>query len=130
MNGTSELRPLPSAGFHRTHRYYAPLRRLRSPGARSSGTACAEVSRVARSSLSLRATSTTPARRSGLRRVHLLSATAFPDKWAGRLSHRAFRGLLGVSLRTAARRVAEPGSPRLLSEGLHAGPSPGPHAFV
>ena len=62
--------------------------------------------------------------------MRLLSATAFPDKWAGRLSHCAFRGLLGVSLRAAARRVAEPGSPRLLSEGLHVGPLPDHHAFV
>jgi hypothetical protein len=48
------------------------------------------------SSLSLRATSITPARRSGHRRVRLLSAAAFPDSGTGRLSRYAFRGLRRV----------------------------------
>ncbi len=103
---------------------------VNSLGSLPSETATRILRIVARSMTGLRATSSTPARRSGLSRVHLLSATAFPVKWADRLSHRALRGLLGVSLHAAARRVAEPGSPRLLSGGLHAGPLPGHHASV
>ena len=79
---------------------------------------------------SLRAASITPARCSGLRRVHLLSTAAFPEFKGGSALASSLSRPARSSLRAAPRRVAEPDYSDSFPKGFIGGPLPNHHASV
>jgi hypothetical protein len=101
-----QLRPLPSPGITRLHRYCGPLRHPRRPGlalASCQLTApraiTAGVSRVASGPLCLHAVANTPAGPMGLFARSLPLTSGFPELTAGQLLHYYFRRLLSVHFR-------------------------------
>ena len=97
-----QLRPLPSPGITRLHRYYGPLRHPKRPGltlasCRLIPTAItAGASRVASGPLCLHAVANTPAGSMETVRSSFPSTSAFPRFSAGQLLHYPFRGLHNV----------------------------------
>jgi hypothetical protein len=102
-----EVRPLPSIGITRLHRYYEPLRRPTRPGLALAGVrlvhfTTAGASRVATVLLIQTCRHHYPGGTAGGNRVVPLNepaTAAFPIPLLGRLPHCAFRGLLGVHSR-------------------------------
>ena len=113
----SEVRPLPSTGITRLHRYYAPVRHPRPPSLALAG--CRLVVWTHHDwGFPCFVTSPLPHMPSSLPRrnrwmpTSLSSPTtaAFPDSRAGQLPHYTFRGLLNVHC--ALRPMGSPSCPR------------------